>query len=356
MDCEPPPAARPASRPRPSMTSPSPAGDNAQRPIITLTMNPALDVATSTERIAAERKLRCTPPRIDPGGGGVNVVRAIHNLGGDAVAVLPLGGPTGEEYREHLRGSGISWRGVSIAGSTRESITVDETSTGEQFRFVLPGPHLEDSEVRECLAALRDELPVDGYLVVSGSVPPGVPDDFYRRIVELARERRARVVVDAAGDALAAALREGVHLIKPSRDELAELTGADRPLTDAEELRVARTLVEEGRAERVALTRGSSSALLVTAEGAWELPVPQVPVVSAVGAGDAFLAGIVLGFARGLQASSALRTAVAAGTATTILAGTGMCRTEDVACLEADLPVPSLLNAAVGSSAGNTDN
>jgi 6-phosphofructokinase 2 len=121
-------------------------------PAVTLTMNPALDVSSAVERVLPERKLRCGPSRFDPGGGGVNVARAIRNLGGSAIAVYPFGGSTGQAYRGFLEQAGIVGRVITIAGNTRESFTVDETSTGEQYRFVLQGPTLLEPEWRECLS------------------------------------------------------------------------------------------------------------------------------------------------------------------------------------------------------------
>lgn len=309
----------------------------AQALILTLTMNPALDVSSSVNRVRAERKLRCGPARLDPGGGGVNVSRAIRNLGGRSAAIYPLGGPTGAAYRRFAADAGIAGYEVAIAGDTRESFTVDETSTGDQYRFVLPGPTISEAEWKACLSAVADHLPPGGFLVASGSLPPGVPEDLYARLAGTAAERGARLVVDASGPPLAAALSEGVFLIKPSRDEPSDLVGADRDLSPEEQLEAARRLVAEGRAEVVALTLGAAGALLVTSDSAWRLPTPKVTVASAVGAGDAFLAGLVLRIAEGAPLSDAFRTAVAAGSATAMMPGTTLCSAEDVARLEHEL-------------------
>jgi 6-phosphofructokinase 2 len=310
---------------------------SAHAPIVTLTMNPALDVSSTVDRVVSEHKLRCGPSRFDPGGGGVNVSRAIRNLGGNSVAVYPLGGPTGQAYRGFLEHAGIIGRVITIAGNTRESFTVDETSTGEQFRFVLQGPEFREPEWRACLSVVGDHLPVGGFLVASGSLPPGVPDDFYGMLARIAHEHDIRVVVDASGPALAAALDEGVFLIKPSRDELAELVDAPGELDRPEQVEAARSIVVDGRAEVVALTLGAGGAVLVTADDELHLPTPKVEVASAVGAGDAFLAGLVLRLAERRPLADAFRTAVAAGSATAMLPATELCRAEDVARLEEEL-------------------
>jgi 6-phosphofructokinase 2 len=310
---------------------------SAHAPIVTLTMNPALDVSSTVDRVVSEHKLRCGPSRFDPGGGGVNVSRAIRNLGGNSVAVYPLGGPTGQAYRGFLEHAGIIGRVITIAGNTRESFTVDETSTGEQFRFVLQGPEFREPEWRACLSVVGDHLPVGGFLVASGSLPPGVPDDFYAMLARIAHEHDIRVVVDASGPALAAALDEGVFLIKPSRDELAELVDAPGELDRPEQVEAARSIVVDGRAEVVALTLGAGGAVLVTTDDELHLPTPKVEVASAVGAGDAFLAGLVLRLAERRPLADAFRTAVAAGSATAMLPATELCRAEDVARLEEEL-------------------
>jgi 6-phosphofructokinase 2 len=306
-------------------------------PIVTLTMNPALDVSSTVDRVMPEHKLRCGPSRFDPGGGGVNVSRAIRNLGGDSIAVYPLGGPTGQAYRGFLEQAGIIGRVVTIAGNTRESFTVDELATGEQFRFVLQGPTLREPEWRACLSVVADHLPVGGFLIASGSLPPGVPDDFYAMLARISADHDIRLVVDASGPALAAALDAGVHLIKPSRDELAELVGARGELDDAAMVDAARSLVAAGRSRIVALTLGGRGAILVSEGEALRLATPRVEVASAVGAGDSFLAGLVLRLAEGRPLADAFRTAVAAGSATAMLPATELCRAEDVARLEGEL-------------------
>ena len=310
----------------------------AHAPILTVTPNPALDVSTSVDRVVPEHKLRCGPTRLDPGGGGINVSRVVRNLGGRSAAIYAAGGPTGQAYRELLEREGVTGRVVRIADSTRESFTVDETATGEQFRFVLQGPSLSEPEWRALLSAVGDDLPVDGgYLVLSGSLPPGVPVDFYAQLAAIARDGGAHCVVDTSGSALAAALDEGVFLIKPSRRELAEL--AQTPIDDDESLSAAaRLLIDDGRVELVALTLGGAGAILVSRDGVLRLPTPAVEVQSTVGAGDSFLGAFVLRLAEGRALADAFRTAVAAGSATAALPATELCGAAEVAELEARLP------------------
>ena len=251
--------------------------------------------------------------------------------------MFPVGGPEGETYRTLARKSGVDGRVITIGGSTRQNFTVSEASTGEQYRFVLPGPRLREPEWRACLSVVGDHLPRGGFLIASGSLPPGVPPDFYALLARVAADKDVRVVIDASGPPLAAALTEGVFLIKPSRDELAGLVGVD-PDSDPEELvDAARSIVRSARAEMVALTLGAAGGLLISNSGELRLPAPRARVVSTVGAGDAFLAGLVLRLAQGLSISAAFRTAIAAGTATAMMAATELCSAEDVARLEQEL-------------------
>lgn len=309
----------------------------ATRAIVTITVNPALDLSTSTARVVSEHKLRCGPTRLDPGGGGINVSRVVHRLGGESLAIFAVGGLTGESLRRMLDIEGISSRAIPIAGTTRQSFTVDETDTDKQFRFVLQGPELTESEWRSCLSAFEQTIVPGGYVVASGSLPPGVPDDFYARVARLTRDRDARLVLDASGDSLREALSEGVYLVKPSRRELGELLGESLE-SDQSEADAASELVAKGSTELVALTRGAEGALLASAGGISRLGVPPVRVLSTVGAGDGFLGAFVLRLAQGRDPEAAFRTAVAAGTATTMTPATDLCRREDVDALEALLP------------------
>ena len=319
------------------MASVSLSSSNSARSIVTLTINPALDISTSTPRVVSEHKLRCGPRRIDPGGGGVNVARAIHQLGGDALAIYAVGGLIGAAYQQVLEAESVPSLVVPVAGMTRESFTVGETDSGEQFRFVLPGPELSEAEWMAGLAALEEAIVPGGYVVASGSLPPGVPTDFYARVARLAHKHDARSIVDASGEALEAALAEGVYLVKPSRRELSELIGTELT-TEQSEVDAASALVARGSAELVALTLGKAGAVLASASGVIRLPVPEVRVQSAVGAGDGFLGAFVWRLSQGHDLESAFRSAVAAGSATAAKPATDMCTLADVEALEAALP------------------
>ncbi|MFM2353822.1 MAG: hypothetical protein RLZZ608_1228, partial [Actinomycetota bacterium] len=219
---------------------------------------------------------------------------------------------------------------------TRENITIDETSTGQQFRFVLQGPTVSEAEWQQCVSATEAAMHLGGYVVPSGSLAPGVPDDFYARIARRARELGVRCVVDASGAALAAAVAEGVYLVKPSGRELGELVGAPT-LTIDEKIEAARELVGRGRVEVVALTLGGDGAVLVTADSVTRLASPPITVRSTVGAGDSFLAAMVLRLAQGHDLAAAFRAGVAAGAATATTEATELCHRDVVEQFERDL-------------------
>lgn len=297
--------------------------------IVTLTPNPALDFSTSVWRVEPTEKLRCTEGRRDPGGGGINVARAALRLGADVLAVYPAGGASGASLTRLLLTEGVAGHIIPAERDTRENFYVLEQETGRQFKFVLPGAPLSAAEQEALLEALRaDERSAD-YVVLSGSLPPGASADFFARAAETAKAAGARVVLDTSGAALAAGLRQRVHLVKPNLSELSEMVGHALE-TEAAQLQTCQRLIESRAAEMVALTLGPHGALLVDVNGAWRSHAPRIQAVSTVGAGDSFLAGLVHQLADGASPEAALRYATAAGSAALLAPGAELCRREDV--------------------------
>jgi len=297
--------------------------------IVTVTPNPAVDLSTSVERIVPVTKLRGTSQRRDPGGGGINVARVIKRLGGDASALYPIGGATGELLRRLLDEEGVTSRTFPIAQETREDFFVSEIATGQPYRFILPGPRLSEDEWQQCLRLLSATAPFPRFVVASGSLPEGVPDDFYARVAAIARQRGARMVLDTSGRALSAAVAEGIDLIKPSLREMRELT-AHEP-RDAEQWEeAARALIDRGKVSVIALTMGHLGAVLVTRDKVLRAEPIAVKPIGAVGAGDSFLGALIWRLAAGSDLEDAFRQAVAAGAAALLNPGTGLCRPADV--------------------------
>nr|CCD31978.1 Phosphofructokinase [Methylocystis sp. SC2] len=309
--------------------------------IVTLSMNPSIDLSTSVDQVKPIRKLRCTALKRDPGGGGINVARVIRRLGADVTAICPIGGATGQLLRRLIDDEGIASSAIQASEETRADFTVSEKETGDQFRFVLPGPQLSEREWRECFDAVVSFKVQSRFLVASGSLPPGVPEDFYGRVARVAKERGTKFILDSSGPPLEAALNEGVYLVKPNLRELGELIRA--PLENEEAwVEASRNLVEAGRAEIVALTLGDKGALLVSQDHAWRAQAMPVKAVSAVGAGDSFLGGLVWALASGFGLGDAFRYGNAAGLAAVLAAGTGLSRKEDVERLYGEVVVRTI--------------
>jgi len=294
--------------------------------IVTLTMNPTIDKSASAQSIAAEIKIRCENPKFDPGGGGINVSRAIKKLGGASTALFTAGGFPGEMLKDLLAQENITQKAIPIAEFTRENLTIFEDSTTQQYRFGMPGPAMTTEEWVKCLdetLALKPD-----FLVASGSLPPAVPDHFYATISQQASEQGAKVVVDTSGKALEKAARAGVYLLKPNLRELEIFSR--RTIQDNDELRdVVRELIAQGMAQVFVVSMGAQGAALITADAYVTLRPPLVPVQSKVGAGDSMVGGIVMALARGDSLVDAARWGVAAGTAAVMTPGTELCRKAD---------------------------
>lgn len=303
--------------------------------IATLTLNPTIDTALEAEAMVHTDKIRTSGERLDPGGGGINVARVLVRFGAPVAAIFMAGGSTGRLLDRLLQREGVERISVPIAGETRVSVTVYERSTGHEYRLVPEGPVLSEPEWQECLRQIG-ETECD-WFVASGSLPGGVPHDFYARVAELLRDRATRLVVDAPAGQLAPALAGGgLFLVKPSRDELEQLSGA--VLAEIESVvEAARRIVSDGGAQNVAVSLGGDGAVLVDASGAFVMPAVAVAARSAVGAGDSFLAAMTYAFASGADSSTALRLGVAAGAAATLSPGTDLCHPWDVTRLAAEL-------------------
>jgi 6-phosphofructokinase 2 len=305
---------------------------SARRPVVTVTLNPSIDGSCEAETIRPVRKIRTTNERFDPGGGGINVARVVRELGGDAFAVYLAGQVTGDVLDRLVGEAGVPFHRIHIGEPTRVSHVVYERASGKEFRFTPEGPVVEPDALERLLAFLG-YLDLD-LLVMSGSLPRGLPDDAIGQIAGFAKAHGARLLVDSSGAGLKAAAAAGVYLLKPSAGELVQLVGRELP-ERRQQIAAARELVARGAAEVVAVSLGHEGALLVTAELAEHLPAPDVPVRSAVGAGDAFVGAMAAALAAGAAPRDAFARGVAAGTATVLTTGTGLCRRADVERLHA---------------------
>lgn len=297
--------------------------------VVTLTINPSIDVSTSVERVTPVRKLRCRSERRDPGGGGINVARVLHRFGVNVLAAFPTGGVIGLLLQQRIDNERIPSRTVAISGETREDFTVFEENSGQPYRFVLPGPQLSEAEWRECLDTFTSFDIGPRFVVASGSLPPGAPADFYARIGSIVKAKGSNFIIDSSGPALKCALKESVYLIKPNLCELQDLVSI-RLENRQRQIEASRQLVEQQRAEVVALTLGNEGALLVTRDQGWLAEAVPVEAVSRVGAGDSFLGAMIWALVTGHNIENAFRYGVAAGAAALLTPGTDLCHRDDV--------------------------
>ena len=297
--------------------------------ILTLTMNPAVDIATSTDHVTPTHKLRCSAPQRHPGGGGINVARVIQRLQGHCVALYPAGGASGVLFSNLLASERVTSLCIPIAGETRESYTVHENATGKEYRFVLPGPELARSEWQACLDHVAKITPRPRFLVASGSLPPGVPTDFYAQLARLSKSLGIQLILDTSGEPLSAALEEGVFMLKPSLRELRELLGQTLD-SEQSQREAVENILNKQQAQLVALSMGADGAWLFNAQGACYAPALPVTVLSAVGAGDSCVGAMAWALARGLTEREAFCWGVAAGSAALASEGTGLCQVQEV--------------------------
>jgi len=295
--------------------------------IVTITFNPCIDKSTCVDALLPEKKMRCTPFISEAGGGGINVARAIKKLGGNATAVYAAGGFTGSILQALLTEEKIDSVIIKTDAATRENIIVVDKATNLQYRFITPGDQIKEREWQECLEA-AEKITGAKYMIVSGSLQTGIPYNIFEKISFIAKQKNARLILDAPAEALKACMPQDIYLMKPNLNELSVLSGM--PELHGDEISdAARQLIDKNICEVVVVSMGAAGALLVTKNKSEQIPAPPVKRKSTVGAGDSMVAGIVLGLSNNKSISEAVRYGVACGTAATLNAGTQLCALKD---------------------------
>lgn len=297
--------------------------------IVTLTLNPTVDKSTTVDKIVPDHKLRCDAPKFEPGGGGINVSRALKRLGLESLAVFPASGPAGTLLQHLLTQEGIEQHPITTINWTRENFIVVDTSTNQQYRFGMPGREISSDEQNLILETLQALHPAPDFLVISGSLPPGIDPEFLVDIVRMAHANGTKVVVDTSGPALERVVQEGVYLIKPNIGELCRMAGVSE-LDSAAVGEAAKSLIRAGKCEIIVVSMGPQGACLVTEDFVDHVPAPTVKRRSTVGAGDSMVAGMISALANGQSAREAVRLGVACGTAATMNSGTELFKRPDV--------------------------
>lgn len=295
--------------------------------VLTITLNPTIDVFGEAEAVRPTHKVRLHDTTYEPGGGGINVARIIKSLGGAVEAMALSGGEMGAFLGRLLEAEGVPYRPVPIAGQTRVALMARDQSTGLEYRFLPEGPMVTVEDIDRCAGEIARKA--EGFVVASGSLPRGAPTDSYARMAKAAAAHSLPFVLDTSGAALKAALEEGgIYLVKPSLSELESVTG--HKLDPAEIEPAARALATSGKARIVAVTLGAEGAVLVTADKTFRMPAIEVPVRSAVGAGDSFLGAMIWALTENWPLEEAFRLGTAAGAAATSNPGTTLCSREAV--------------------------
>jgi len=296
--------------------------------IATLTLNPSLDQTVTVEGLVLDEANRWTRLRRDPGGKGINVSRVVYELDGDTVAYGFIGGLDGRALKQLLAQQKVPFDFTSIEEEIRSNFIIHDLATRRQTRIDAPGPHISSRELAGLLRKVRRFEPKPDFLVLAGSVPPGVPADIYRRLIEDAKRKNVKTVLDSDGVWLKEGIKAGPNIIKPNVHEAEELLG--RKLKDETAIiQAAKTLHARG-IEMVAISRGKEGIILVSDNAVFKGVPPELEVNSAVGAGDATVAGLVLQLSRGKGLDEACRLAVAAGAAVVLTPGTELCHRADV--------------------------
>lgn len=299
--------------------------------VLTVTFNPTVDAASEVDRVQPTRKIRTRDESFHPGGGGINVARVIHRLGGSVKALYARGGVMGGVLDQLLVKRGVDAEIIEIASNTRINNVIYEASTGMEYRFVAEGPVFTDKDWQAIIDAVRK---ADWqWLVVSGSLPRGVPINVYDEMIAISHERKGEIVIDTSGPALRHVIDHGgLTLIKPSQGEFENAMGREFH-TVAELAEAAYQLVKQKKSQIIAVTLGHQGAVLAMREKTLYLSSPPVKVISASGAGDSFIGGMVHALAHGQSIEDAFRLGVACGSAAVMEKGTGLCQMNNIESL-----------------------
>ena len=294
--------------------------------ILTVTLNPCIDKSSKAGIIKPESKLRCTEVVNEPGGGGINVSKALQKLETPSVALFPAGGNNGNMLCHMLKQEGILFHAVDTKVETRENWIMLETSTNNQFRFTFPGREVMEETITTLLDQIRSFAPT--FVVASGSLPPGLPDYFYGLIVKNATAVGAKCIVDTSGPALQALKGKHAYLIKPNISELCKMLNVDW-LDKADVPNAAQQAIADGFAEIIVVSMGPNGAWMVSKDQQHFVPAPLVEKKSTVGAGDSMVAGITYSLQKNMPLRDAIRFGVACGSAATMNDGTQLFKKAD---------------------------
>lgn len=288
--------------------------------IYTLTLNPAVDRELTVPAVEYDSVLRASESRVDFGGKGFNVSRLLKGLGAESTAVGFLGGKAGEILQDGLKSLGIGAEFVWVPGETRTNVSIVTQSGGHYIKVNEKGPLVDAAKQQELLDKIAVLAKPGDWWVLAGSLPPGVADDFYARIVHVLNEHGSMTLLDTTGESLRLGCAEKPYLVKPNAEEAYVLT--KMPVETPAEIAAVAAEIRRMGAQNVVISMGKAGALLQTAEGAWLTHSPKIKEKNPIGAGDSMVGGLVWALARGLALKESLGWGVASGAATASLSGT----------------------------------
>jgi 6-phosphofructokinase 2 len=294
--------------------------------IITITLNPAVDKTYMVNDLVPEHKLRCSNPLIEAGGGGINVSKGLKQLGNPSLAIFFAGGRNGDHLYEMLQHEGIQCKPVAVNGETRESLVIIDELTKKEFRIVVDGPDINTTQFGQVVQLVQTIQP--SLIVASGSLPKGLPENVYAILAKEAKLTGSKFILDTSGNALKAALAEGVYLMKPNLKELSILAGVESLAIDKVP-QAAKQLIDEGKAEIVVVSMSAAGAILVTKDMQHHIPSPDVEQKSTVGAGDSMVSGMIWALQQQMNLLDVVCWGVACGGAATMNTGAQLFKKQD---------------------------
>ena len=288
--------------------------------IYTLTLNPAVDRELTVPAMEFDSVLRAIEARVDFGGKGFNVSRLLRGMEAPSTAVGFLGGRAGELLQDGLQSLGIGTDFVWVPGETRTNVSIVTQAHDHYIKVNEKGPLVDEAKQQELLQKIDSLAKPGDWWVLAGSLPPGVANDFYARIVKVLHKHEAHAILDTSGESLKMGCTEKTYLVKPNAEEAHALTGL--PMETASEIAAAAAEIRRMGAQNVVVSMGKAGALLHTAEGTWLTHTPKIKEKNPIGAGDSMVGGLVWALTQEIALKEALGWGVASGAATASLPGT----------------------------------
>lgn len=297
--------------------------------VVTLTINPALDKSAKVAELVPYDKLDCLDITYHPGGGGINISRVLHRLAIESHCIFPYGGKTGEHLIELLQDEHVSVYSTPISIWTRENFAVFENKTNLQYRFGMPTSSFDEEELENLERLVYQQVASDDIFVISGSLPKGLPTDYYSKIIQNLKASGVKIIVDTSGPVFSEVLKNELFLIKPNQKELARLAGKES-LSKEERETFAMKLVTDKIAKYIVVSLGKDGAFMAHKDGIEYVAAPEISLKSTIGAGDSMVAGLIYAIVKNESPKNMLRWGVACGVSATLSEGSDLAHKADI--------------------------